>query len=171
MFHFSFRQYLLLGVGFALILLSVSLNRVLALWDTVFNDDTVVWRDLQISTGKNAYVSSLDQSTLVVRSSSHSNARLTLFTREDDGSSPDDLVKDLCGRDSCVYAPLDDLRLNGAVADYASGTPLRIVLMHPAGSGVWLEYKGPPGELETFYSLIEAIVTQMHQPPPADDAG
>lgn len=171
MFHFSFRQYLALGFGVTLILLSVSLSRVTALWNAVFSEQALVWHELTISTGKNAYVSSLDPSTLVVRSASHSGARLTLFTREDDGSSPGDLVKDLCGRDSCVYTPLDDVRLNGAVADYASGTPLRIVLMHPADSGIWLEYKGPPNELDTFYGLIDAIVIQMHQQTPRDGPG
>jgi hypothetical protein len=171
MFHFSYRQYLLLGIGVALVLLSVSLNRVAALWDAVVREEALVWHDLKISTGNNAYVSSLDQSTLVVRSASHSNARLTLFTRDDDGSSPGDLVKDLCGRDSCVYTPLDDVRLNGAVADYASGSPLRIVLMHPSGSGIWLEYKGPPSELDTFHNLINAIVIQIRQPTPAEAPG
>lgn len=165
MFHFSFRQYLLLGIGFTLILLSISLNRIAALWDTVFNDDTVVWHRLAISPGKGAYVSSLDDSMLVLRSSSHSDARLTLFTRDDDVSTPRDLVKDLCGRDSCIYVPFDDDRVNGAIADYASGTPLRFVLMHPAGSVVWLEYKGPPNGLSAFDDLIDAILTQLQAQP------
>ena len=115
------------------------------------------------------YVSSLDDSTLVLRSSSHSDARLTLFTREDDGASPGDLVKDLCGRDSCRYVPLDDVRLNGAIADYASATPLRFVLMHPADSGIWLEYKGPPKGFSAFENVVEAIIIQLHAPPAPDE--
>ena len=170
MLHFSFRQYLLLGIGFALILLSISLNRISALREAFLDNDTVAWHSLAISPGKVAYISSLDDSMLVLRSSSHSDARLTLFTRDDDGSTPGDLVKDLCGRDSCVYAPLDDGRLNGAIADYVSGTPLRFVLMHPAGTGIWLEYKGPPNDFSAFDNLIDAIVTQLHEQPVDDGA-
>lgn len=165
MFNFSFRQYLLLGIGFSLILFSISLSWIEALSEAVFEDDTVAWHQLTISPGKKVYVSSLDDSTLVLRSSSHSDARLTLFTREDDGASPGDLVKDLCGRDSCRYVPLDDVRLNGAIADYASATPLRFVLMHPADSGIWLEYKGPPKGFSAFDNVVEAIVIQLHTPP------
>ena len=94
MFNFSFRQYLLLGIGFSLILFSISLSWIETLSEAVFDDDTVAWHQLTISPGKKVYVSSLDDSTLVLRSSSHSDARLTLFTREDDGASPGDLVKD-----------------------------------------------------------------------------
>jgi hypothetical protein len=169
MFHFSPRQYLLLAVGFTLVLLSITLDRVTAQWNAVFHDKTVAWHQLTIAPGANTYVSSLDDSMLVLRSSSHSDARLTLFTRQNDGTTPDDLVKDLCNRDSCVYTPLDDERLNGAIADYTSGAPLRFVLMHPGGSGVWLEYKGPPDGLSTFDELIDAIVTQLRKPA-GDDA-
>lgn len=164
MFHFSPRQYLLLGIGFILILISIMLDSVTDRWNAVFDDKTVAWHHLVISPRANTYVSSLDDSMLVLRSSSHSDARLTLFTREDNGTTPDDLVKDLCGRDSCVYSPLDDARLNGAIADYTTGTPMRFILMHPPGSGVWLEYKGPPDGLSTFNGLIDAIVAQLHKP-------
>jgi len=164
MFHFSPRQYLLLGIGFILILLSFTLDLIAVQWDSVFHNRTVAWQQLAISPGLNTYISSLDDSMLVLRSSSHTDARLTLFTREDDGATPGDLVKDLCDRDSCVYAPLDDARLDGAIADYTAGTPLRFVLMLPTGSGIWLEYKGPPDGLPTFKKLIDAIVNQLQQP-------
>jgi hypothetical protein len=160
MFNFSFRQYLLLAIGFSLILFSIALSWIGTLSEAVFDNDTVAWHQLTISPGKKVYVSSLDESTLVLRSSSHSDARLTLFTREDDGASPGDLVKDLCGRDSCRYVPLDDVRLNGAIAD---------VLMHPADSGIWLEYKGPPKGFSAFENVVEAIIIQLHAPPAPDE--
>ena len=165
MLHFSPRQYFLLSIGFLLIVLSVTLDRVTEQWNAAFHDKTVAWHQLTISPGSKSYVSSLDDSMLVLRSASHSEARLTLFTRDDNDSTPDDLVKDLCGRDNCVYTPLNDARVNGAIADYTSGTPLRFVLMHPAGSAVWLEYKGPPDGLSTFDELIDAVVTQLKNPP------
>ncbi len=154
---------MLLAAGLVLILLSVSLNRLTALWNGVFDNDAVAWHQLTISPGNHTYVSSLDESTLVLRSSAHSEARLTLFVREDDGVKPDNLVKDLCGRDSCIYAPLDDARVNGAIADYASATPLRFVLMHPAESGIWLEYKGPPDAFANFNDVVEAVVSQLNR--------
>jgi hypothetical protein len=162
MFQFSFWQRLLLGLGLFLMVLSLSLRHVTEIWDAVFaEDNTVYWNNLAVSPGKNERISRLDDATLVIRSASRPHARLTLFTREDDGAQPVDLVKDLCGRDSCVYFPLDDAWQNGAVADYRSDTPLRIVLMHPAQRGVWIEYKGPPGAYEAFSRLIDAIVTQI----------
>ena len=142
-------------------MLSLSLKYVTAIWDTVLDDNTVYWNNLAVSPGKNERISMLDEATLVIRSATRPHARLTLFTRDDDGAQPVDLVKDLCERDSCVYFPLEDARRNGAVADYRSDTPLRIVLMHPAEQGVWLEYKGPPGAYERFSELIDAIVTQI----------
>ena len=160
MFRFSFRQWVLLVFGCTLILLSVSFNRLTDLWEEVSRDDPVIWNQLTIDTGRRARISSLDESNLVVRSRSNTEARMTLFIRENRASGPGDLVKDLCGRDSCVYRPLNDERLDGAIADYASGTPFRIILMHVYDSQVWLEYKGPEDEFSTFDTLIDAIVTQ-----------
>jgi hypothetical protein len=170
-FQFSLRQYLLLGIGLSLILLSVSLSWIGTFSEAVFEDHSVAWHQLTISPGETAYVSSLNDSTLVLRSSSHFDARLTLFTRENDGASPGDLVRDLCGRDSCTYVPLDDVRLNGAIADYASTAPLRFVLMHPANSGIWLEYKGPPQGFSAFDSIIDAIMSQLYEQPTPDLSG
>lgn len=163
MFRFSLRQRVLLFFGVALIVLSFSLNYVTAVRDAILDDSTVYWNNLAVSPGKDERISKLDDATLVVRSATRPHARLTLFTRDDVGSKPVDLVKDLCGRDSCVYFPLEDTRRNGAVADYKSGIPLRIVLMHPLEQGVWLEYKGPPEGYEGFGKLIDTIVTQIQE--------
>ncbi|KPK35569.1 MAG: hypothetical protein AMJ66_00855 [Betaproteobacteria bacterium SG8_40] len=160
MLRFSFRQWILLVFGSSLILLSVSLERMAAFWDEVSSDDPVIWNRLTIDTGRHTRISSLDESTLVVRSTSNADARLTLFIRENRTAGPGELVKDLCGRDSCVYRRLDDARLDGAIADYSSGTPFRIILMHLHDSRVWLEYKGPKDEFTTFDHFIDAVVTQ-----------
>jgi hypothetical protein len=163
MYQFSPRQRVLLFFGLALIVLSLSLHHVTAIWDEIFDDNTVYWNNIAVTPDKDERISKLDESTLVIRSATRPHSRLTLFTRDIDGTHPEDLVKDLCGRDSCVYFPLEDARRNGAVADYRSGTPLRIVLMHPSEQGVWLEYKGPPGAYEGFDKLIDAIVTQIRE--------
>jgi len=171
MFHFSLTQRILLVFGFLLILLSASLNRVSALWDRFSREDPVVWNELTIAPGRHARISSLDETTLVMRSSANSHARLTLFIREQTDSRPGDLVKDLCGRDSCVYRPLEDERLDGAIADYVTGTPFRIVLMQLRNSNVWLEFKGPADDLKMFDNFIDAVVTQTQaQPGPADES-
>jgi len=161
MFRFSFWQRLLLGIGLVLIVLSLSLKHVMRLWDAFLDDNTVYWNNIAVSPGSNERISKLDETTLVIRSATRPHARLTLFTRDDDGAQPVDLIKDLCGRDNCVYFPLEDAERNGAVADYRSDTPVRIVLMHPADQSVWLEYNGPPGAYEGFSELIDAIVTQI----------
>ncbi len=163
MFQFSLRQSLLLGFGLALIALSFSLNQVTSIWDAMHEDSIVYWNNLAVSPGKDGRISMLDEATLVIRSASRPHARLTLFMRDIDSVRPADLVRDLCGRDSCVYFPLDDARRNGAVADYTSGTPLRIVLMHPAEQGVWLEYKGPPSAFARFEEVIDAITRQISE--------
>ena len=163
MLQFSPRQRVLLCLGLTLIVLSLSLNRVTAIRDAILDDNTVYWNNLVVSPGKDERISKLDDATLVIRSAVLPHARLTLFTRDEDGAHPVDLVKDLCGRDSCAYFPLEDARRNGAVADYRSGTPLRIVLMHPAEQGIWLEYKGPPGAFEGFNKLVDDIVTQIRE--------
>ena len=168
MFRFSFLQRVLLVFGFTLILFSVSLNRIAAFWEQVSRDDPIIWNQLTINPGRDARISSLDDSTLVVRSASNADARLTLFIREKRVADPGDLVKDLCGRDSCVYRPFDDERVDGAIADYASGTPFRIILMHLHDSRIWLEYKGPEDEFTAFDDFIDSIVTQT-QPPRADE--
>ncbi len=168
MFRFSFLQRVLLAFGSILILLSVSLNRIAAFWEQLSRDDPVVWNQLTINPGRDIRISSLDESTLVVRSASNADARLTLFIREKRVADPGELVKDLCGRDSCVYRPFDDERVEGAIADYASGTPFRIILMHLRDSPVWLEYKGPEDEFTTFDDFIDTIVTQT-QGPHADE--
>ena len=163
MFQFSLRQRVLLFFGVALIVLSLSLNHLTAVRDAILDDSTVHWNNLAVSPGKDERISKLDDATLVIRNATRPHARLTLFTRDDDGARPVDLVKDLCGRDSCVYFPLEDARRNGAVADYKSGTPLRIVLMHPMDQGVWLEYKGPPEGYEGFGKQIDTIVNQIQE--------
>lgn len=163
MFHFSSRQFVLLAFGFALILTSVFLGRVASLWEDVFGEEAIVWQQLTISTGNEAYVSALDEKMLVLRSASHAHARLTVFTREGDNSAAADLVKDLCDRDSCVYRALDHGRLDGAIADYSSGTPMRIVLMHLPDTQIWLEYKGPPEQFDTFGPFIEDTLSQLDQ--------
>lgn len=160
MLRFSFRQWVLLVFGCTLILLSMSIDRMTGYWHEVSREDPVIWNQLTIATGQRARISSLDESTLVVRSASNTDARLTLFIREDSASGPGEMVKDLCARDSCVYLPLDDQRLDGAIADYASGTPFRIILMRLHDSRVWLEYKGPKDEFTTFDNFIDAVVTQ-----------
>ena len=153
----------MLGLGLALIVLSFSLDHLTAAWDTAFSKKTVYWHDIAVSPDKDARISKLDDATLVIRSVSRPHARLTLFTRDVDGTNPEDLVRDLCGRDSCVYFPLEDEQRNGAIAHYRSGTPQRIVLMHPWEQGVWLEYKGSPEAFDGFVRLIDAIVAQIRE--------
>ena len=165
MFYFSVMQRVLLVFGLVLILISVSMGRIGEFWNRVSQDDPIVWNNLIITPKSHLRISSLDEMTLVMRSSANSDARLTLFIREDNGSQPRDLVKNLCGRDSCVYRPLEDERLKGAIADYVSGTPFRIVLMQLPDSRVWMEFKGPSDELGAFSGIIDDAIAQTRTQP------
>lgn len=161
--RFSSRQKFLLGVGIALIVLPMSADLISGRWNGSPKPDTVVWNNLTIVLDGNIRITKMDEATLVARSTGERKSRLTVFLRDQSESSPRELVQDLCTRDSCVYVPLGDVARNGAVADYRSGAPMQIVLMHPGQKGIWLEFKGPPSDFAAFDPLIDSVVAQLHE--------
>lgn len=163
LFRFSTRQKFLLGVGIALIVAPISTDLISGRWNGSTKRDTIVWNNLSIVLDGNIRITKMDEATLVARRTGERKSRLTMFLRDQSESSPRELVQDLCTRDSCVYVPLGDSARNGAVADYRTGTPMQIVLMHPGQRGIWLEYKGPPNDFEAFGSLIDSVVAQLHE--------
>lgn len=169
MFRFSPLQLLLLTFGASLIFLSLILNHITWLWQRVPDVQAIEWKHLSLIPQPDQQIDALDAETLVVRSSRYPSARLTLFTRPDDGVTPQQMVKSLCRRDSCTYTVLNADEDNpGAAANYRQGEPLRIVLMQPGGKQVWLEFKGPPAAFDSFANLIHSVSLQM-QPPPAGE--
>lgn len=162
MFRFSPLQLLLLTFGATLIFLSLILNHISWLWERAPTVKVMQWKHLSLTPQQDQKIDALDSETLVVRSSRYPSARLTLFTRPDDGVTPRQMVRNLCRRDSCTYTKLDasggDL---SAAANYRQGEPLRIVLMQPGGKQVWIEFKGPPAAFDTFANLIDSVSVQM----------
>lgn len=171
MSRFSPVELLLLALGSSLVLMALFLNHITALWDRPPEQKPILWKHLKLLPTADQQVDSLDPEMLVVRTTRFPLARLTLFTRPDDGLSPKQMVRNLCRRDTCTYSALDgsDDRLS-AVATYREGEPLRIVLMRPGGREIWLEFKGPPGAFAAFSNLIDAVSQQLQAIAPASAA-
>jgi hypothetical protein len=167
MFRFSPLQLLLLALGASLVFLSLALNQITRLWERAPTVNAFEWKHLTLVPEQGQQFDVLDAETVVVRSSRFPSARLTLFTRPDDGVTPQRMVRNLCRRDSCSYSAFGtDANTPGAAANYRQGEPLRIVLLQPGGKKVWLEFKGPPDAFEDFSGLVDSVTLQM-QPRPA----
>ncbi|MGH8679123.1 MAG: hypothetical protein ACREUQ_12320 [Burkholderiales bacterium] len=166
MLRFSPIQILLLTVGSALIFLALVLDQAIELWEEPIGASAVQWHHLRLVPQEDQQLNALDPRTLVVRSSQFPDARLTLFTRADDGSTPSDLVRDLCRRDHCTYSTLNQAGdSESAVATYPSAARLRIVLIRPGGKDVWIEFKGPPDAYRAFTELIDSVSAQLSDRP------
>jgi hypothetical protein len=167
MSRFSPLQLLLLAFGASLIFLSLTLDHLPRLWQRAPVVAAFEWKHLKLVPAQDQRLEMLDAETVVVRSSRFPSARLTLFTRPDDGVTPQRMVRNLCRRDSCSYSAIGtDANNNGAAATYRQGEPLRIVLMQPGGKEIWLEFKGPPDAFDDFSGLVDSITLQMQPPPP-----
>lgn len=162
MLRFSPLQLLLLTFGASLIFLSLILNHVSWMWQRTPDVKVIQWKHLRLVPQQDQQIDALDAETLVVRSSRYPSARLTLFTRPDDGVTPRQMVRNLCRSDGCTYTTFaadgGDL---GAAANYRKGEALRIVLIQPGGRQVWLEFKGPPAAFDTFSNLIDSASQQI----------
>lgn len=162
MFRFSPLQLLLLTFGASLIFLSFVLNQIAWPWHHTPEASALQWRQLKLVPTKDQHFDALDAHTLVARTSRFPSARLTLFTRPDDGVTPQEMVKNLCRRDDCTYTSLAaDQSILGAAANYRQGEALRIVLMKPGGGELWLEFKGPPEAFNAFSNLIDSVSQQI----------
>lgn len=164
MFRFSPLQLLLLTIGFSFIFVSVSLPRITVMWDQHLYPNAVQWQGMRIVPTPAQEITVPAEDVLVVKGNGQSTARLTLFLRADDGSTPRSIIQDLCRRDACTRgadSPKDDAQ---ASATYRiGGERMQIMLMRVDGSNVWIEFKGPPEELELFNGVIYSVTTQLEQ--------
>lgn len=164
MFRFSPLQLLLLTIGFSFIFVSISLPRIVVMWDQYRYPNAVQWQGMRIVPTPDQAITVPAEDVLVVKGNGQSAARLTLFLRIDDGSTPRSIIQDLCRRDGCTRgadSPQDDAQ---ASATYRiGGERMQIMLMRVDGSNVWIEYKGPPEELEEFTGVIYSVTTQLEQ--------
>lgn len=164
MLRFSPLQLLLLTVGFCLIFVALSLPQIALMWEEYRYPNAVQWQGMRIVPTPTQLISAPAEDVLVVKGTGGSTARLTLFLRADDGSTPRSIIQDLCRRDACTRgaeSPRDDAQ---ASATYRiGGERMQIMLMRVDGSNVWIEYKGPPEELDGFNGVIYSVTTQLEQ--------
>jgi hypothetical protein len=162
MFRFSPLQLLLLTVGFCLIFVSVSLKQIAAFWDDYRYPNAVQWQGMRIVPSETQSITLPAEDVLVVKIAGDASARLTLFLRAEDGSTPRSIIQDLCRRDACTRNATSPKDGDGASATYRiGGEQMQIVLMRLDGSNIWVEYKGPPEALSDFNGLISSVTTQL----------
>lgn len=164
MLRFSPLQLLLLTVGFCLIFVGFSLPQIARMWDEYRYPNAVQWQGMRIVPTPTQLISAPAEDVLVVRENGGSTARLTLFLRADDGATPRTIIQDLCRRDACTRNADPSGNDARASATYRiGGERMQIMLMRVDGSNVWIEYKGPPEELEGFNGVIYSVTTQLEQ--------
>lgn len=162
MFRFSPLQLLVLTFGFCLVFVSIWLPQIAALWEDYRYPGAVHWQGMRIVPSETQSIALPAEDVVVVKSTGASSARLTLFLRADDGSTPRSIIQDLCRRDACTRSGAFPESGEGASATYRiGGESMQIMLMRVDGSNVWIEYKGPPEELADFNRLIYSVTTQL----------
>ena len=161
--RFSVLQLFLLAFGFGLIFVAIFFNHVLRGWDNYRYPDAVYWQGMRLVPDTNQKITAAGTDMLVVRIVKGPMARLTLFLRPDDGLTPQKMVKTLCARDACNRAdavPAD--KGDRAAANYRiGGEALQILVIHPSGSKIWIEFNGPPEALRHFDVLIDSVAAQL----------
>jgi hypothetical protein len=164
MFHFSARQILLLAAGFGLIAGSIFFDPLLARWEQFLYPNAVYWQGVRVVPGKSQHIRTAGEELLVVRDDRFPMARLTLFVQQDEGVTPQKLVRDLCVRDGCSKNAVSSLSGDTAVANYRNkGESMQIALMRMPGDSVWVEFRGPPEAFAGFEALIQSVSAQLEK--------
>jgi len=161
--RFSALQLFLLAFGFGLILAGLFFNHILRGWQNYRYPNAVYWQGMRLVPARNQKITAAGLDTVVVKIVKGPMARLTLFLRDDDGLTPQKMVRALCARDACsskgaVPAGNGDR----AVANYRiGGENMQILVIRPSGANVWIEFNGPPDALQHFGDLIDSVTTQL----------
>ncbi len=165
--RFSFLQLVLLATGFALIAAGLSLNHVTRAWANYRYPNAVYWQGLRLVPDRNQKISAPDADMLVVKTLQGPRARLTVYSRPDDGQTPQKMVRALCARDACSKVAAGNGQGERAAAMYRiGGETMQILLIRPANANIWIEFYGPPDALRHFDLLIESITAQLAPPAP-----
>ncbi|HZP92876.1 MAG TPA: hypothetical protein VFB20_08350 [Burkholderiales bacterium] len=163
--RFSAFQLALLCLGASLMVSAVFLDRLVGLWHSVTEPDAVQWNGLRVVPRKHQQIRAPEASMLIVHSDRFPKARLALFTRPEDGTTPRELVKALCRQDDCEVLPRggdgSDPDPHRATAIYDTQEPLQIVVLRPADKHIWIEFSGPPAAYADFEPLIDSLVRQL----------
>lgn len=162
--RYSAPQIVLLAFGLSLIVAGVFLDQIQRGWEHYRYPNAVYWQGMRLVPDRNQTLSAAGEDTMVAKSTDSPMARLTLFLREDDGLTPQKMVRALCARDPCSKSTLSADGADRAAANYRiGGEALQIVVIQPAGANVWIEFKGPPDALQQFSGLIDSVTNQLAQ--------
>ncbi len=165
--RFSVLQLILLATGFTLIAAGVSLNHVARAWEKHRYPNAVYWHGMRLVPDRNQKISAPGADMLVVKTLRRPQARLTVYSRPDDGQTPQKMVKALCARDACSRVATSGGPGERAAALYRiGGEAMQILMIRPAGANIWIEFYGPPDALQHFDVLIQSITAQLAPPAP-----
>ena len=160
--RFSALQLLLLAIGLALLFAGIFLHQIVAGWENYRYPNAVYWHGMRLVPGENQKITATAPDMFVVKIIKGPVARLTLYLRPDDGSTPQKMVKALCARDACSKMSLLGGQGDSAAANYViGGESMQILLIRPAGSDVWIEFNGPPEALQHFSRFIDSVTMQL----------
>lgn len=164
--RFSAFQLALLAMGASLMVSALFLDRLVGLWQNVTEPHAVQWNGLRVVPRQHQQISAPAPSMLIVRSDRFPKARLALFTRPEDGTTPRERVEALCRQDDCEVLPPPSSRGSDpdphrAAAIYDTQEPLQIVVLRPADKQVWIEFTGSPAAYAEFSALIDSLVRQL----------
>ena len=160
--RFSALQLLLLAIGLVVLFCGIFLHQITAAWESYRYPNAVYWHGMRLVPSQNQKITAAASDIFVVKIVNGPAARLTLYSRPDDGSTPLKMVKALCARDACSKMALAKVGEESAAANYViGGESVQILLIRPTGSDVWIEFNGPPEALHHFANLIDSVTTQL----------
>jgi hypothetical protein len=160
--RFSALQLFLLAFGFGLIFAGLFFNQILRGWENYRYPNAVYWQGMRLVPSLNQRITTAGADTVVVKIVKGPMARLTLFLRQDDGLTPQKMVRALCARDACSKGAPPEGGGDRAVANYRiGGENMQILVIRPSGANVWIEFNGPPDALRHFGDLIDSVSAQL----------
>jgi hypothetical protein len=160
--RFSALQLFLLAFGFGLIFAGLFFNQILRGWDNYRYPNAVYWQGMRLVPSLNQRITTAGADTVVVKIVKGPMARLTLFLRQDDGLTPQKMVRALCARDACSKGAPTEGGGDRAAANYRiGGENMQILVIRPSGANVWIEFNGPPDALRHFGDLIDSVSAQL----------
>jgi hypothetical protein len=160
--RFSALQLFLLAFGFGLIFAGLFFNQILRGWENYRYPNAVYWQGMRLVPSRNQRITTAGADTVVVKIVKGPMARLTLFLRQDDGLTPQKMVRALCARDACSKGAPPEGGGDRAAANYRiGGENMQILVIRPSGANVWIEFNGPPDALRHFGDLIDSVSAQL----------
>ena len=122
---------------------------------------SIVWNQISITPNPNLKIDEIRKDSIVLVSTKARNARLTITTSTNFGTTPDAIVKSFCRSDKCTYSKYTGTRADGAIAKFnVDHEDLQLVLIQSNTNRLWMEYKGPAYAFSEFEDLITTLQEQ-----------